>query len=170
MLLPASPLPFAVLFAVFFFFRPLSPSVFLHMNSNRCCFLLLCPFVFIVSAIPAAAQPRLHTPARLTDRFVVSTPISHSQIVYVTWSDLMFIWFILISFASSLWPTGLVVKKKYNGYSEDAEVYHWDFFFSFPCGHKIRCLPDPKQRCWVYVFVCKRLDPRFVWSAGFWRP
>jgi len=73
---------------------------FLRIDSHHCCFLLLCPLVFIVSSVPAAARSWWHTSARLTDRFVVSSPISHSQIVYAALSDLVLILFILISPAS----------------------------------------------------------------------
>ena len=161
MLFPAFPLPFTILFTVFVCSSLLSLFTWTQINVVFCCCALLCS----LSAIPAVAQPRLHTPARLTDRFVVSSAISHSQIVYVTWRDLMFIWFILISFASSLWSTGLVVKKKYNRYSEDTEVYYWDFFSPFLA--VTRFIPCPTPISGV-VFMCLFAKGLTLGLCGLW--
>lgn len=103
--IPVSSLPFTVLLAICLSALAPSPhpylSCFHPMNSHHSCFLLLCPSVFIISTVPDAPQSWLHIPARLTDRVVVSSPISHGQNVYVTQSDLMLIRFILISPSSS---------------------------------------------------------------------
>lgn len=102
---PVASLPFAVPLAICLSALASSPhpylSCFHPMNSHHSCFLLLRPSVFIISTVPDAPQSWLHIPARLTDRVVVSSPISHGQNVYVTLSDLMLIRFILISPSSS---------------------------------------------------------------------
>lgn len=147
-------------------------SCFRHMNSYHCCFLLLCPFVFIVSAVPAAAQSWLHTPARLTDRFVVSSPISYSQIVYVTWSDLMLIWVILNSPASF----SVIRRLRSEKYcKKDTGRMQWRsvwlrFFFSFLVVTRLIARLTLISGC-VFMCLFAKARPRGLCGLWlFWRP